>query len=205
MFVKLSIRSKPSPALALPVAAAVLLGMAGAAGAWSGRAGAREEWRAARGAGLALAAVHELQEERVRAVAWAAGQGRAGEAELPSRRPRVDRALAAYRPGAAGLGPTGDPALDQAVAGAAGRLDRLAVQRALVDRRLVPPERAGIDHDTMIAALLGVARELADRLTAPEPARVAWPATWTRRPGPGSGGRSGACASAWPWWRPSSW
>jgi signal transduction histidine kinase len=44
--------------------------------------------------GQALAAVHELQEERVRAVAWAAGQGPAGQGELSSRRRRVDRALA---------------------------------------------------------------------------------------------------------------
>jgi signal transduction histidine kinase len=173
MFGKLSIRSKPSPGLALPVAAALLLGMAGAAGAWSDRAAARDERRAARVAGQAVAAIHELQEERVRAVAWAAGQGRAGQPELSSRRRRVDRALAAYRDGVAGLGPTGDPALDRAVAAAAGRLDRLAVQRALVDRRLVPPERAGVDHDTMIAALGGVARGLADRLAAPGPARVA--------------------------------
>jgi Nitrate and nitrite sensing len=124
-------------------------------------------------AGLALAAVHELQEERVRAVAWAAGQGRDGEAELSARRRRVDRALAAYRAGSAGLGATSDPALDRALTTAATRLDWLAVQRAPVDRRLVPPERPGIDHDTMIAALLGVARGLADRLTAREPARVA--------------------------------
>jgi signal transduction histidine kinase len=121
----------------------------------------------------ALAAVHELQEERVRAVAWAAGQGRGGAAELSARRRRVDGALAAYRAGVARLGPTGDPALDRAVAVAAARLDRLAVQRALVDRRLVPPERAGADHDAMIAALGGVARGLADRLAAPESARVA--------------------------------
>jgi signal transduction histidine kinase len=179
MFGKLLIRSRLSLGLAVPVAAVVLLtvllGVAGAAGAWSGRAGAREEGRSARVAGQAVAAVHELQEERVRAVAWAAGRGRAGEAELSARRRRADRALAAYRAGAAGLGPSGDPALDRALATAAGWVasqDRLAVQRALVDRRLVPPDRAGIDHDTMIAALLGVARGLADRLAAPEPARV---------------------------------
>ena len=173
MFGKPSIRSKLLLGMAVPVAAVGLLGVAGAAGAWSDRAGAREDGRTARVAGLALAAVHELQEERVRAVAWAAGQGRAGDAELSARRRRVDRALAAYRAGTAGLGPTGDPALDRALTTAAVRLDRLAVQRALVDRRLVPPERAGIDHDTIIAALLGVARGLADRLAAPGPARVA--------------------------------
>jgi Nitrate and nitrite sensing len=136
MFGKPSIRSKLSLALAVPVAAVVL---AGVAGTWSNRAGAREEERTARVAGLALAAVHELQEERVRAVAWAAGLGRDGEAELSARRRRVDRALAGYRAGTAGLGPTGDPALDRAPTTAAARLDRLAVQRALVDRRLVPP------------------------------------------------------------------
>ena len=43
-------------------------------------------------------AVHELQEERVRAVAWAAGEG--GQGELGARRRRVDAALAAYRAGA---------------------------------------------------------------------------------------------------------
>ena len=43
-------------------------------------------------------AVHERQEERVRAVAWAAGEG--GQGELGARRRRVDAALAAYRAGA---------------------------------------------------------------------------------------------------------
>ena len=173
MLRKLSIRSKPSLLLAVPVAATVLLSLAGAVGAWGDRARAEDERRMAVVAGQAAGAVHELQEERVRAVAWTAGGSRGGEGELRARRRRVDRALAAYRAGVAGLGPTGDPALDRAVATAADRLDRLAVLRALVDRRLLPPERAGLDHDTMIAALFGVTLGLADRLAAPEPARVA--------------------------------
>jgi hypothetical protein len=94
MFGKPSIRSKLLLGLAVPVAAVVLLGVAAAAGAWSDRAGAREDGRTARVAGLALAAVHELQEERVRAVAWAAGRGRDDEAELsrPAPRPPPGRA-----------------------------------------------------------------------------------------------------------------
>jgi signal transduction histidine kinase len=173
MFGNLSIGSKLVGLLAVPVVAAVLLGVAGVAGAWGDRARAGQERRLAAVAGQALAAVHELQEERARAVAWAAGERRDGQADPRARRRRVDRALAAYRAGAARLGPTGDPALDRAVATAAERLDRLAVTRALVDRRLLPPERAAVDHDTMVAALLGVARGLADRLDAPGPARVA--------------------------------
>ena len=124
-------------------------------------------------AGQAVAAVHELQEERVRAAAWVAGQGQDGQGELRDRRRRVDGALAAYRAGAAGLGPTGDPALDQAVAVATERLDRLAVVRVEVDRRLVTPARVLAGHDAMVDALLGVTRGLAARLEAPAPARSA--------------------------------
>jgi hypothetical protein len=85
----------------------------------------------------------------------------------------VDSALAAYRAGAAALGPTGDPALDQAVAVAAERLDRLAVVRAEVDQRLLDPERASATHDALVSPLLGVARGLAAGLDAPVPARTA--------------------------------
>jgi hypothetical protein len=173
MFGNLSTRSKLVGLLAVPVVAAALLGVAGVAGAWGDRARAGQERRVAAVASQALAAVHELQEERARAVAWTAGERRDGQADPRARRRRVDRALAAYRAGVARLGPTGDPALDRAVATAGERLDRLAVTRALVDRRLLPPERAAVDHDTMVAALLGVTRGLADRLDAPGPARVA--------------------------------
>jgi signal transduction histidine kinase len=171
MFGNLSIRPKMVVLLAVPVAGTALLGATGVAAAWGDRARAAEERREAAVAGQALVVVHELQEERVRAVSWAAGEG--GQGELGARRRRVDSALAAYRAGAAGLGPTGDPALDQAVAGAAGRLDRLAVVRAEVDRRLVDPERASATHDALVSPLLGVARGLAAHLDAPVPARTA--------------------------------
>ena len=173
MFGNLSIRSKLIPLLAVPVAGTVLLGVAGVAASWGERARAAEERHLAAVAGQAVAAVHELQEERVRAVAWAAGAGGDGLQELTARRRRTDRALAAYRAGAAGLGPTGDPALDQAIAAAGARLDRLAVVRGEVDRRVLTPERAAAGHDAMVAALLVVARGLAGQLDAPEPARSA--------------------------------
>ncbi|HEU4400254.1 MAG TPA: nitrate- and nitrite sensing domain-containing protein [Actinomycetota bacterium] len=171
MFGNLSIRPKMVVLLAVPVAATALLGVTGVAGAWGDRARAAEERREAAVAGQALVAVHELQEERVRAVAWAAGEG--GQGELGARRRRVDSALAAYRAGAAGLGPTGEPALDRAVAAAAERLDRLAVVRAEVDQRLVDPERASATHDALVSPLLGVARGLAAHLDTPVPARTA--------------------------------
>jgi signal transduction histidine kinase len=171
MFGNLSIRPKMVVLLAVPVAGTALLGATGVAGAWGDRARAAEERREAAVAGQALVVVHELQEERVRAVSWAAGEG--GQGELGARRRRVDSALAAYRAGAAGLGPTGDPALDQAVAGAAGRLDGLVVVRAEVDQRLVDPERASATHDALVSPLLGVARGLAAHLGAPVPARTA--------------------------------
>jgi len=173
MFGNLSIRSKLIPLLAVPVAGTVLLGVAGVAASWGERARAAEERHLAAVAGRAMAAVHELQEERVRAVAWAAGAGGDGLQELTARRRRTDRALAAYRAGAAGLGPTGDPALDQAIAAAGARLDRLAVVRAEADRRVLTPERTAAGHDAMVAALLVVARGLAGQLDAPEPARSA--------------------------------
>ena len=173
MFGNLSIRSKLLALLAVPVAATVLLDVAGVTAAWGDRARATDERRAAVVAGQAVAAVHELQEERVRAAAWVAGQGRDGQGELRDRRRRVDGALAAYRAGAAGLGPTGDPALDQAVAVATERLDRLAVVRVEVDRRLVTPARVLAGHDAMVDALLGVTRGLAARLEAPAPASSA--------------------------------
>jgi hypothetical protein len=173
MFGILSIRSKLLVLLAVPVAGSVLLGVAGVAGAWGDRARAGQERRAAVVAGQAVTAVHELQEERVRAAAWVAGDGQDGQGELRSRRRRVDGALADYRAGVAGLGPTGDPALDQAVAVATERLDRLALVRVEVDRRLVTPARAMAGHDAMVDALLVVARGLAAELEAPAPARAA--------------------------------
>ncbi|HEX3211601.1 MAG TPA: nitrate- and nitrite sensing domain-containing protein [Actinomycetota bacterium] len=173
MFGNLSIRSKLLALLAVPVAATVLLDVAGVTAAWGDRARASDERRAAAVAGQAVAAVHELQEERVRAAAWIAGKGQDGRGELRNRRRRVDGALAAYRAGAAGLGPTGDPALDQAVAVATERLDRLAVVRVEVDRRLVTPARVLAGHDAMVDALLGVTRGLAARLEAPAPASSA--------------------------------
>jgi signal transduction histidine kinase len=169
MFGNLSIRSKLMALLAVPLAGTVLLGVVGVAAALGERASAAEERRIAVVAGQAAAAAHQLQEERVRAVAWAAGGGSDGQHELTARRRRVDRALAAYRRGAAGLGPTGDPALDQAI-GAAARLDRLAVVRAEVDRRLLAPEQTAAGHDAMVAALLAVTRGLAGHLESPEPA-----------------------------------
>ena len=171
MFGNLSIRPKMVVLLAVPVAGTALLGLTGVAGAWGDRARAAQERREAAVAGQAVAAVHELQEERVRAVAWAAGEG--GQGELGARRRRVDAALAAYRAGAAGLGPTGDPALDQAVAAATGPVDRLAVVRAEVDQRLVTPERAAATHDALVDPLLGVVRGLAAQLDGPAPARTA--------------------------------
>jgi signal transduction histidine kinase len=173
MFGNLSIRSKLIALLAVPVAGTTLLGVAGVAASWGERARAAEERHLAVVAGQAAAAVHELQEERVRAVAWAAGTGSDGLQELTARRRRTDRALAAYRAGAAGLGPTGDPALDQAIAAAGARLDRLAVVRAEADRRVLTPEQTAAGHDAMVAALLVVARGLAGQLDAPEPARSA--------------------------------
>src|SRR5215208_1325657 len=80
MFGILSIRSKLLVLLAVPVAGSVLLGVAGVAGAWGDRARAGQERRAAVVAGQAVTAVHELQEERVRAAAWVAGDGRTGRA-----------------------------------------------------------------------------------------------------------------------------
>jgi hypothetical protein len=173
MFGNLSIRSKLLALLAVPVAATVVLDVAGVTAAWGDRARATDERRAAAVAGQAVAAVHELQEERVRAAAWVAGQGQDGRGELRDRRRRVDGALAAYRAGAAGLGPTGDPALDQAVAVATERLDRLAVVRVEVDRRLVTPARVLAGHDAMVDALLSVTRGLVARLEAPAPASSA--------------------------------
>jgi hypothetical protein len=193
MFGNLSIRSKLLALLAVPAAGSLLLGVAGVAGGFGEQARAGEEARVAVVAGQAVAAAHELQEERVRAVAWltagaqpaqsqpadrraAGGESaarratqaernacratqaesaarRAAQAELAGRRRRVDRALAAYRDGTAGLGRTGDPALDRAAATA--WLERLPVVRAETDRRLLPPELAGGGYD------------------APEPSRTA--------------------------------
>src|ERR671910_162036 len=95
MFGNLSIRPKMVVLLAVPVGGTALLGAPGVAAASGDRARAAEERREAAVAGQALVAVHELQEERVRAVAWAAGEG--GRGELGARRRRVDSALAAYR------------------------------------------------------------------------------------------------------------
>jgi hypothetical protein len=106
----------------------------------------------------------------------------------------VDSALAAYRAGAAALGPTGDPALDQAVAAAAERLDRLAVVRAEVDQRLVAPERASATHDALVSPLLGSPAAWPPAWTPPSrPGRPAcsWPSPPPRRPPAGS-------APSWP-------
>jgi signal transduction histidine kinase len=171
MFGNLSIRPKLVTLLAVPVAGTALLAAAGAAAELGERAEAQRERRVAAVAELAVAAAHQLQEERARALAWTGGRGRAGERALAARRARVDWSLAAYRTGAAGLR-GGDPALDQAAAAAAGRLGRLAVVRAEVDRRLATGDRVTAELDTMVAALLEVARELTDRLDAPGPARA---------------------------------
>jgi signal transduction histidine kinase len=169
----LSIRSKLIPLLALPVAGTVLLGVPGVAAGWGDRASAAEQLRLAVLAGQAVAAVHELQEERVRTVAWVDGGGKAGQAELAARRRRVDRALAAWQAGAAGLAPAGGSAPGQAAGTAVVRLDRLVVVRAEVDRRLLGPAEAATGFDALVAALLVVTRRLAERLDAPEPARSA--------------------------------
>jgi signal transduction histidine kinase len=169
----LSIPSKLIVLLSVPVTGAVLLGVAAVAGGFGERARAGQEVRVATAAGQAAAAAHELQEERVRAVAWLVTGGRAGQAELAARRRRADRALAAYRAAAAGLGRTGDPGLDPALAEAGARLDRLPVVRAETDRRLVPPELAGGGHDALVDALLAVTRGLAAHLDAPGPSRAA--------------------------------
>jgi hypothetical protein len=81
--------------------------------------------------------------------------------------------VAAYRGGLAGLGRTGDPVLDQALAAATTRLERLPEVRAETDRRLLIPELAGGNLDALVDALLGVARGLAAHLDAPGPARTA--------------------------------
>jgi hypothetical protein len=174
MFRNLSIRSKLRWLLAVPVATAALLALAGVAGGLAERGRAEQERRMAAVAGRAGTAVHELQEERVRAAAWvAAADGGRGGAELRARRRQVDRALAAYRAGLAGLGRTGDPALDRAIEVATERLERLAAVRAEADRRLVTPARTVADHDLMVRALRGVEGGLTGSLTTPEPARVA--------------------------------
>jgi hypothetical protein len=72
MFGNLSIRSKLLALLVVPVAGSLLLGVAGVAGGFGEQARATEEARDAVVAGQAVAAAHELQEERVRAVAWLA-------------------------------------------------------------------------------------------------------------------------------------
>jgi signal transduction histidine kinase len=159
MFGNLSIPPKMVALLAVPVAGTVLLGAAGAAAGRDERARAADDRRLAAVAGPAVAAVHELQEERARAVAWTAGAGRGGDGPAAGRGPGRD-GLAARR-----------GRVDGAVA--AARLARLPVARAEVDRRLVTPERAMADHDRMVAGLLTVTRELTDRLAAPAPARVA--------------------------------
>ena len=97
MFGNLTIRSKLLALLAVPVAGAVLLGVTGVTAALHDRARAGEERRAAAVAGQAVAAVHELQEERVRAAVFLAGDDQDGQAALADRRRRVDGALAAYR------------------------------------------------------------------------------------------------------------
>ena len=95
----------------------------------------------------------------------------------------MDSALAAYQAGAAALGPTGDPALDQAVA---ERLDRLAVVRAEVDQRLVDPERASATHDALVSPPARVARGLAAGCGSPPPRASGWPGSTGRSGPPGS-------------------
>ena len=56
---------------------------------------------------------------------------------------------------------------------AAERLDRLALLRAEVDRRLATADQAMADHDRMVAGLLGVVLELARRLDGLAPAGTA--------------------------------
>jgi signal transduction histidine kinase len=186
MLGNLSIRSKLLALLAVPVAGTALLGVTGLAAAAGERSRAAEERRVAAVVAAAAAAVHELQEERALATAVAAGEGASAAQGAPAvgqggtvrgaldaRRRRVDRALAAYRAGVAGHAPTGDPALDQALAATAERLDRLPVVRAGVDGQLVPPERVVDDHDALVAAMLGAIHGLAGRLEGPAPARAA--------------------------------
>ena len=91
MFGNLSIRPKLVGLLAVPVAGATLLGVAGAGAGWGERARAEEARRMAAVAGQAVAAE---------------------------------------------------------------RLDRLALVRAEVDRRLATPDQAMADHDQLVAGLL---------------------------------------------------
>jgi hypothetical protein len=84
MFGNLSIRSKLLGLLAVPVAAAVLLGVTGVTAASGDRTRAGAERRAAAVAGPAVAAAHELQEERVRAATARLGPP---AATPPSTRP----------------------------------------------------------------------------------------------------------------------
>ena len=122
MFGNLSIRSKLLALLAVPVAATVLLDVAGVTAAWGDRARAIDERRAA--------AVPPGGGRRPRATgggsggAWVAGRGgRPGRAARP---PAAGRRRPGRLPaGAAGLAPPATPALDQAVAVATERLDRL--------------------------------------------------------------------------------
>jgi signal transduction histidine kinase len=173
MLGNLSIRSKLLGLLAVPVAGTVLLGVAGVAPGWGERSRAADERRLATVTAQAAAAVHELQEERVRAVAWTAGTATTGQTELATRRRRVDRALATYRSGMAALGPTGDPALDQVITAATTHLDQLVGVRAEVDRRLLTPGQTAAGHDAVVGALLVVTRALAAHLKAPDSARSA--------------------------------
>jgi hypothetical protein len=175
MFGNLSIRPMMVGLLAVPVAAVALLGATVAAAGWGERAGAADDRRLAALAGQAVAAAHELQEERARAVAWTAGPVRGGQAGLAARRGRADRALAAYRSGVAALGPTGDPALDRAVAVAGERLDRLALLRAEVDRRLAATDQVAADHDRMVAGLLGIRDEADPRRRRDLLGLTTWP------------------------------
>jgi hypothetical protein len=85
------------------------------------------------------------------------------------------RALTAYRAGAAALGSTGDPALDRAVAVAAERLDRLALLRAEVDRRLAATDQVAADHDRMVAGLLGIRDEADPRRRRDLLGLTTWP------------------------------
>src|SRR5687767_11872118 len=93
MFGNLSIPPKLVALLAVPVAGLALLVAAGATAEWGDRARAREEREVAAVAGQAVAAVHELQEERARA--------------RPHRRPgaRPGRGRGRRAPGPAGGGP----------------------------------------------------------------------------------------------------
>jgi Nitrate and nitrite sensing/Histidine kinase-, DNA gyrase B-, and HSP90-like ATPase len=173
MFGNLSIRPRLVGLLAAAVVAVTALLVAvGVTGGVGDRARARHDRRLAVVAVRAATAAHELQEERVRAAAWLAAEGRRGERELRDQRRRADRVVAAYRAGVAGLGPAGDPALDHLLAVSGQRLGRLAGVRAETDRRPAVPQPSQAGHDAIVAGLLEVQHALVERVAVPGP--VGW-------------------------------